>query len=385
MNVNFDSKKILAATKSAKKMFDKSPLGAESEDAEHEAAQDCLVASKDDGTVTLEAANMGLHVKLSVPADVEEAGRVMVPRDRFSDLKLRGKATRIKYTSGENALAFKSGSFSGKLNVNQDFEAVEGQRSKMQPKTTFSVPAEALKQGIKYVMFSTDVNDEDYPTLPLQLSVKDRKLVLATNDGYRAAMFRANVVTDAKVEESILLPGPFFAEIVSFLDSDETVKFGLNEKMFRIVSEGVDVTHPLMQVDEAKLIDVEKYIEKMEKEQAAIEFMLDPKEARESVQEVVSVVPKDMNGKARLDLTVSDKSNKAALKVMSVVGAGDSKFAVSNVVINETIGVAVDSRFVGEFLTMLGSGETVVKVWDGQILMKSEICGAMMIMPQVTD
>ena len=107
MIVEFATKDLLEASQAVRNIFAKGP----SVDGNN---LDCLVASKENGTVVLESANQGLYTKISVEARVEEEGRVVINRDFLSSLKLVPPGQGTPHTPSRRKISIPIALSSGK-------------------------------------------------------------------------------------------------------------------------------------------------------------------------------------------------------------------------------------------------------------------------------
>jgi DNA polymerase III sliding clamp (beta) subunit (PCNA family) len=376
MIVEFATRDLLDAFKSIRNIFAKGPM------AESGNNQDCLVASKKNGTVVLESANQGLYTKMTVKADVEEAGKVVINRDSLANLKLKAETTTFRFKEGSSKMAFKSGNLKGSINVTQNFEDIEAQRPLKIPETNIELPWAAVKDGIKRVMFNP-TTDEENPFLRIQLSFSGNKLIVTAKDAYRAAIFKTKL--DEEVEgDPVIVPAAFFASVVAAMDSS-AVSFGTDGRAVRIRGGGVDVCHPLVQTpegEEVEAIDMDDIISEIEKTKPHIEFTVDVKAAREAVAGAASIVPTSVGSDVRLDLVITEKGRVTA-KVGSAVGNAEARFTAENVVINKEGVISASSKYMLECLNLIGDGLALIRVWEAPILIRSEDYGTVLAMPQL--
>jgi len=370
MHVIIETKALAGASRAIKQIFAKGPV------ADKDNNNGCLVASKKDGSVTMESANQGLYVKLRLPAEVEEAGKVVIDRAALSNLRLTDAKTTLKHKDASTDLGFRPGGLKGTLKISQDFDEINSQRPSKIPEITVKIESNMLREGIKRVLFSS--NDEDDPLLKLQLSFQKNKMILTTNDHYRAAMFSAFLEDEIEIAP-IMIPAAFFFSVVSAIPADTHIHLGINDSVIRIKGEGLDVCHPVLQ--DASPVNMEKGIEAIEAEPPNVEFLTSVAEAREAILGVGSIIPSNTN--IRMNLTVGGK--KAVVKVESSIGKADCWFPVSDVKVNGDEPVKLSSHYMQEFLGLMGDGEIQVRVWDKPIIMRSQKHGTTLVMPQLNQ
>ncbi len=405
MNVSFNTRDLADAFKNVRTIFSKGP---KDKDKDKDNNTGCLIASKKNGTVTLESAASGLYAKIDLSAEVEESGRVVINRDYVAGIRFKHKTTNLKAKDGGPKLYFKSGNLKGDVNVTQDFDEIEAGRPMETPDIIAEVPAGILRGGIKRVMFSS--NDEENPHLNLTLRFKGKKLVLIANDSYRAAVFNTKLEEEIKCED-ITIPIAFISSVVGSLQPDEMVGLGLGEKNIRIRGSNIDVFHP--QLQDEKKVDIEEAIKGLESMSPWSEFMVNVAEAHEALAGAASVVPASLGTDTRMEVALGE--SKAVVKVESAISKSQCNFPISNVSTREleeeeiravlgldeededgnpieiedsdrpdTSTFRVSSQFILEFLHLLGDGEVLVRNWSRQVLLRSEQYGTTLVMPQLS-
>jgi len=374
MIVDFGTKDLHDAMKGVKQIFSKGPL------ADKSSTHDCLVASKEDGTITIESACQGLYARVQLKADIEEGGKVVVNRETLAGLRLGGANTVARYAEGDTHLKLKSGQLDGQISVSQESKEVEDQRPINSPDLVVSVPCDVLRVALKRVTFAL-MTDQKHAFLKAMVSFKGKKVSISTNDTYRAALFQANL--EKPLEElSFVIPANFLASVLSAIPADHEVSFGANESVIRVAGGAVDVYHPV--VEDEGVADIESSVKGLNSEEPTADFLLNVAETREAFASVVSIVPSSLGADLRLIVSVKEDGN-ATVKVDTTVGSAKCKFTVSNVSVQNNKPFLLSSKYVMEFLGLLGEGEAVMRLWDKRVLIRSEQFGTSLLMSQLNE
>lgn len=375
MNVTFETKALMSGLQAIQAIIAKGPVA----DKENK-LDDCLTADKDSGEVTIESASAGLYAKVTLPAEIEESGKVVFNRGVVANLKLTDEKTNLGYTvDGDGRMTFLSGALKGGVSVSQEFDGMDSARPLNIPDLVAKVPAGTLRQGIKRVVFAS--NDQEDPNLKIKLLFDGDRMVITAHDSYRAAVFKTKLDKPVTAPQIVIQAG-FLKSVIHAIPIDEEISLGLSDKAIRIAGGGIDICHPVLQG--VKDTNIEENIEGIEKSEPAIEFMLDVKEAKEAIAGVQSVVPASLGTTIKMDMTVT-KSGKATVKVDSAIGSADCRFAVENVTVNdENAKMRISCKYILEFLSLLSDGKALVRVWDRPVIMRSEQYGTTLVMPQLT-
>ena len=376
MDLQFSAKELRTITKALKKMFDKSPPASETEPA-----RDCLIASTANSTVVIESASSGLFVRASMPAKVKEEGRVIINRDMLHNLKLpSGDKVSFVHRPGTNKLRVTNGLINGELQVSEDYEMFEGQRPPHIPPLDMSLPTDTLKIGVKRISFASDADEP----LRMKMRVGDGKLLLSTNDHYRAAGLQANLDNDSHGTGEIEIPAHFFSHALSPMDTDE-VQIGMNEWLVRIQGGGFDIMHPIMNEGDVTALDVPAHLEKLEMDPPLVEAMVETSLLHDMVSGIITFIPANSTGEAKLELAFSEKNDGTmTAAVRSNANVGKVSIPVKHLQIHNRRIIIMSPKYLLEMLNRLSSGHVLFRAWDTQIVLRGEEVGCSMIVPQIS-
>ena len=378
MQLDFSTKQMTVAMKAIKKMFDKGPFS----DADVSTTNDCLVASVDDGTAMLESASAGLHTKVTFPADVKQAGQVSISRLALHALRLQGERSTFTHQPGSRKMKFKSGQFHGELSVSEAFDDIEAARPAETPELTLSMPALVAKAASKRCCLNATLDT----LLRMKLHVEDGKMTLSCNDSFRAAAVRANLADDASGSGELEVPAVFFNTVLQSIE-DQQIRFGFNDKVFRIFGGGFDVCHPVMQENEKPMADVFGKFEQLKRKPPLVVASVSPPAIRDAITAVTSVAPVGSGNEIRVDLTFSDKNNgQLTTSMQSAVSKGKYTIPLQALRKLETEDpITMNAKFLLEMFALLSADEADFYAWEQLVVLHAEKVGCCMIMPQLVS
>ncbi len=343
MEIQLQNKNLQTAIKSVKKIFDKGPVA----DAQH--LQHCLVASKDDGTVTLESASNGLYVNAQILADVVNPGRILVNRDYLS-VKFPKPVVKFLHKEKSDRMFFSSGDLKGDVAVSESFDELEARRPLKIPELTIELPLATLQEGCRRVCFSPAGNE----ILNLRIVVEDGTLVMTTNDRYRAAAVRIPAPKH-KGEGEIHIPAQFFTSVLGAMD-DSTVRLGFDDRSIRIKAGGLDVCHPVLQDDIKKPRDIWEMAEEFAKEESLVSALFNAKEAKEAIASVASIPYEKDDFIMTVRMTPSDKGH-FDVAMSSTLSQANYQFPVNEIEIKDKQEMAFNQRYLQEFFGLMGNAD----------------------------
>jgi DNA polymerase III sliding clamp (beta) subunit (PCNA family) len=374
MQLEFATKQMSAAMKAVKKMFDKGPF-AEADPG----CQDCLVASISEGSAMLESAANGLYTKATFPADVKEAGKVVINRASLHALKLFGERSTFKHKPGTNQLEFKSGQFVGKLSVSEVFAEIEASRPAKIPELSISMPALTAKAAGKRTCLNATLDT----LLRMKLTVEGKCMTLSCNDNFRAAAVRSNLDDDSHGEGEIEVPAVFFNTVLQSIE-DSQIHIGFNDNIFRVAGGGFDICHPVMGKAEKPMVDVFERFDSLKKTAPDIVATIDTAALKDAISAVSSVAPVGTGSEIKIDLKFSDKNGgQVTTHVRSATSSGEFHVPLRSVQINNNKPIAINAKFLLEMMNLLSTDETELYAWPRLIILRSEKVGSCMIMPQL--
>src|ERR671919_1326623 len=191
--------------------------------------------------LVLSATDMQISLRLSLEAQVEEQGAVVVPGRLLVDIVrlLPSGEVTIAYGGEEGMAELVCGPASYKLHTYgpEDFPRLP----EIEEETTFSVDREAFLDTINRVSRSAS-RDESRPVLTgILVRFEGGKLVMAATDSYRLSVKETPLEGDAPELEAII-PARALAEVSRIGQSAETLELGVHENQVLFVANGITLT-----------------------------------------------------------------------------------------------------------------------------------------------
>lgn len=375
MHIEANTKQVRAATRAVKKIFDKGMF------SDIEAGNDCYLSTQPGGAA-LESAAGGLYVRAAVAANVLEAGRVVINRASLNQLRISGDTVALLSRDGKARMSFRSGRMSGELPVIAENGQLKDQKPTQIPETGIKIPTDLLKQAVKRVLLSEQPKEKP---LRLRLTVSGTELSLSSNDHFRAAAITVKSEKPAGAGQ-IELPAAFFATCLQAADGPD-VKIGFNDNVFRVVSGGYDVCHPILEAGDRPMPNIQAVIEAKNRQAPPyLKATVSGLELRDAVADVVSVAPVSTNNEVALTLK-PDTKNTTLVAMVNATGA-QAKYEVPCqalvVADGEEDVVMVNAKWLGELLGMVGADTLEVACWPDMVVISAEEIGCHMIMPQLS-
>ncbi len=179
------------------------------------------------GLLSLEATDMELSLRTTVPATVEGEGSLVVPSKLLGDIVrlLPAGEVKIAHRAEDGAATVDSGSYSSRLNV---FAAEDFPRLPSVDVPLQEVDAAALLDTVGRVSRAAS-RDESRPVLTGILArFESSKLTMAATDSYRMSV-KETVLPEGGPELEAIIPARALDELGRIASSAETIQLGVNE------------------------------------------------------------------------------------------------------------------------------------------------------------
>ena len=180
-----------------------------------------------EGLLELEATDMELSLRTTVPATVEGEGTLVVPAKLLGDivrLLPPGEVT-LAHASEEGAATIQAGSYSSRLNV---FAAEDFPRLPSVDVPLQEVDATALLDTVQRVSRAAS-RDESRPVLTgILVQFEGSKLTMAATDSYRMSVKETELENGGPELEAII-PARALDELVRIAAGAERIQLGINE------------------------------------------------------------------------------------------------------------------------------------------------------------
>ena len=179
------------------------------------------------GLLELEATDMELSLRTTVPATVEGEGAVVVPAKLLGDIVrlLPAKEVTIAHRPEDGVASIESGSYSGRMNV---FAAEDFPRLPAVDVPLHEIEAGSLLDTVQRVSRAAS-RDESRPVLTgILVRFEGSKLTMAATDSYRMAV-KETELSSAGPELEAIIPARALDELGRVAAGAENVQLGVNE------------------------------------------------------------------------------------------------------------------------------------------------------------
>jgi DNA polymerase-3 subunit beta len=179
------------------------------------------------GLLELEATDMELSLRTSVPATIEGEGAIVVPAKLLGDVVrlLPADEVTLAYRPEDGAATIESGSYSGRLNV---FAAEDFPRLPSVDVPLHEIEAPSLLDTVQRVSRAAS-RDESRPVLTgILVRFEGSRLTMAATDSYRMAV-KETELSSAGPELEAIIPARALEELARVAAGAENVQLGVNE------------------------------------------------------------------------------------------------------------------------------------------------------------
>jgi DNA polymerase III subunit beta len=180
-----------------------------------------------DGLVELEATDMELSLRTTVPAEVEGEGALVMPARLLADIVklLPAESVTLAYRAEDGVASIESGSYSSRVNV---FAAEDFPRLPSIDVPLQEVEAGSLLETVQRVSRAAS-RDESRPVLTgILVRFEGSRLMMAATDSYRMAVKETELEASGPELEAII-PARALDELGRVAAGAETVQLGVHE------------------------------------------------------------------------------------------------------------------------------------------------------------
>jgi DNA polymerase-3 subunit beta len=180
-----------------------------------------------DGLLELEATDMELSLRTTLPATVEGEGAIVVPAKLLGDVVrlLPANEVTIAHRAEEGVASIESGAYSGRMNV---FAAEDFPRLPSIDVPLHEIESASLLDTVQRVSRAAS-RDESRPVLTgILVRFEGSRLTMAATDSYRMAV-KETELSAAGPELEAIIPARALDELGRVAAGTESVQLGVNE------------------------------------------------------------------------------------------------------------------------------------------------------------
>lgn len=179
-----------------------------------------------DGSLTLEATDLDLSIRCSIPALIEEEGETVIPSRLLSDVvkSLPNIAIHIEASDESATILCDTASFSLKTLASQDFPGFP----EVKGDTSITIPFPVFSHMVKRVAKVVSRDESRAILTGVLIEAESGLLRMVATDSYRLA------VTDTDFENSVedfsaVVSGSFLMDLASLSENEESIELALSE------------------------------------------------------------------------------------------------------------------------------------------------------------
>jgi DNA polymerase-3 subunit beta len=207
-----------------------------------------VLISTDQSQLKLAATNLEIAISCWIGAKIENEGSITIPARVLTDFVNSLPKDIISLDLKHHTLELKCGRYDARINGLDaaDFPPIpqvgDGFSTKIQ--------AEELKQAISLVAFAA-ATEESRPVLTgVQTEFEGSKLTVAAADGFRLAVYRANLIEPVKEKVAMIIPAKAYHELNRLMGSeDQEIEITLNSQKSQVLFKlkGIEMVSQLIQ------------------------------------------------------------------------------------------------------------------------------------------
>lgn len=177
--------------------------------------------------ITLQSTDLELSVRYSIPALVEESGRVVFPGKLFSEIvkSLPDSAIHIESSEDTAIITCDASSFSIKTLDAEDFPGFP----QVDVEQEISIPFTQFSSMVKHVARVVSKDESHAVLTGVLVTLEEGLLKMVATDSYRLGITQANIPSLPADDFQAVISGSFLQEIASLPKSDEEIKMALAE------------------------------------------------------------------------------------------------------------------------------------------------------------
>jgi DNA polymerase III sliding clamp (beta) subunit (PCNA family) len=315
-----------------------------------------LTANDDTGYIIIEAGNNGIYLKQRIKAEVESGGFTVLNSTYLSSLKL---GERVDLQKNGNALAFKSGKLSGRIETHQSHQKIADQRPQEDIEAQTLVLREIITKGVKKSNFSAIIASAQEG-----LRVKlDTDLTISNTDSYRLSLFKSKLPAPSKPIDFLIKPD-ILASVLSKMDEPE-VWLGLKKGIIRIASPSFEFYHPVLQIEPT---DVEGWVNDLDPKDKICEIQTKTQDLLGLITGVGSIA-KGGSGE-EVDLKCSLVNNIFSVEVGAIHGSAKGDIVVEQSSADKHH-FTLSYKHTTEMLSLINDGDIKIAFYDPYIILTS--------------
>jgi DNA polymerase-3 subunit beta len=207
-----------------------------------------VLITTDQSQLKLAATNLEIAISCWIGAKIENEGSITIPARVLTEFVGSLPSDIISLNLKHHTLELKCGRYEARINGLDaaDFPPIPQVGDDFSTK----VKAEELKLAINQVAFAA-ATEESRPVLTgVQTEFEGSKLTMAAADGFRLAVYRANLIEPVKEKVAMIIPAKAYHELNRLMGSeDQEIEITLNSQKSQVLFKlkGIEMVSQLIQ------------------------------------------------------------------------------------------------------------------------------------------
>ena len=186
-------------------------------------------ANREDGTLTLQTADMETFIKNTVPALIDEPGQAVIPAKLLNDIvkSLPAEAITIQTSPDANMATLTCASSTFTLNTfsPEDFPTFP----EVDPISTVTLPAKDVDSMVKSVIYALSADQARIILTGILVEFISNTITMVSTDSYRVAKIQ-RAIDGPEIEDfSVVVPGTTFKDVVSSASGEKEITFAYTD------------------------------------------------------------------------------------------------------------------------------------------------------------
>lgn len=316
-----------------------------------------LTADATKGCLTIEAGHNGVYLKQVILCDVETGGFTVLNSNYLSSLKL---GDHVELQKNGNALSFKSGKLSGRIETHQSHQKISDQRPQNGVETSVHIAKDILVRGVQKTNFSAIIASSQEG-----LRVKfDDHMTLSNTDSYRLSLYKMPLPFTVPLLDFLVQPDVFASAIAKV--EDQEVGLGVERGVLKVSSPSFEFYHPVLQTEPT---DVEGWIRDLDPNDKICEAYTNTQDLLNTILSVGSITKGGAGEEVNLKCKIKGKVFSIEVGAVHGSAKGELTFESSTA---DTHELTLSYRYTIEMLSLIKDGELKLDFYEPYVILTSK-------------
>ena len=313
--------------------------------------------STDRSRLKLAATNLEVAISTWIGAQIEEEGSITLPARLLTDFVNSLPPERIDVASVQQplGLTLECARFSANINGADaaDFPPIPAVDSGVAGK----IEAEVLRDAINHVVFAAATEPSRPVLTGVLVEIKGDELTFAAADGFRLAVYKANLTEPLAEDVTFIIPARSLQEVSRLIGPQtESVDFTItpskSQALFRL--DDVELVSQLIQ---GTFPNYSQLIPQKYESRAIVDLAEFGRATR-----TASIFARDGSGIVRLQVDGKGEESGGSLSISSKAEeVGDNEGEIDANVEGEPSKIAFNSKYLSDVLDVLGTGKVALE------------------------